>query len=334
MFFYPVKASQMKGPRGNKLSCQPIYCRIKAAMKTFTDKLAKHEVEALKSQLDEDEGNHTEIEWGLFVKVKTKFGSAKFEAESSTEIDGDNFKTIRIEPSEEKKKETKLLNKQILMKYKNKEMGLGKEARPEEADENVTKVQKVTAPPAVSTTPKDKIRPGYNLNSGGLKRNIAQQLEMDESEDEFRDGLREDGDSLLGSANSKQPTKKARKISTPKTVLVGAKIGIRGGARGRTRRPAFRGRGQFRGRGEKVGMRQIRARGGRGKGAEVVRGGGSSEGLTPLIGNDESSGEEEKQSKSESDEEGEAESEAGEEDDPFDEDFYDTLIPKKKRVKK
>jgi hypothetical protein len=229
-------------------------------MKAACDKLSLLEVEALKTQAGEDANEHTEIEWGVYMKLKTKGGSVKMMAKSESKVK-DEEKCMKVEPSNDVKKK---LEEQRETVDKGDETNVDENSNKDAEDAESTPA-KSQPPPAVSVTPKNKVRAPFNKSSGARKRKILDS----ESED-----IDDPDDDLGGFSNSK-PAKKQPKVKTSR-----GRGGTRGGGRG-VGRGGGRGQGsagQDRG-GVKIRGGGVRPRGrGKTRGGVKTRGGGKTPG--------------------------------------------------------
>ena len=121
----------MKGPRGNHLSCQPMYRQLKRAVNKAASLLGDQELSSLESNLKDNPEDRVDVEWGIYAKVKTKSGCIKFETVSKTKVK-DKCNVIKLNMMKEFEK--KMVNIKNQMKLKDKELYSDKDEDEVEAE--------------------------------------------------------------------------------------------------------------------------------------------------------------------------------------------------------
>ena len=164
-----IGKSQIKSKRGEKLSVQPIYRRMKEKVKSCAESFSKQELAVLRSQNVENDGE-AGVEWGVYAKVRVGNQIVRFEATSQTKIEESETKSVQLFASDD-------LTKQITSEARagrEDEAELSSQAGGEdqtrvgsEAGERRAKEGKKNAqpPPAIAVTPQNKIRAPYNNNN-------------------------------------------------------------------------------------------------------------------------------------------------------------------------
>ena len=229
-----IGKSQIKSKRGEKLSVQPIYRRMKEKVKSSAESFSKQELAVLRSQNVENDGE-AGLEWGVYAKVRVGNQIVRFEAKSQTKIEESETKSVQLFASDD-------LTKQITSEARvggEDEAELSSQAGGEdetrvgsETGERRSKKGQKSAqqpPPAIAVTPQNKIRAPYNNNNA--KPKPKRLIASDDEEEDWEVGP--------GFSGSAPPKKKARKMttSTPKPGFTSVKSkrggrGARGGNKG------------------------------------------------------------------------------------------------------
>ena len=236
-----VSKSQMKDTRrAEKLSCQPMYRRIKEKVVGMANSFAKQEIVALTTHNEFLQDPKVDIEWEVRAVVKIDNKVVQFSALSQTKIVDPPQQFRELKPDALLDEEIETLSTQLGRDTKRNEdeaqKGRSKESGQRQNSPKRSAKPQPQPPPTIAVAPKEKVRaPFINNNAKIAQRKV---LESSSDEDETV------GPGFSGSA---PPKKKARMVtSTP--VMSGKKQ--RGSATGKGR--GGKGRGG-KGRGGTVG---------------------------------------------------------------------------------
>lgn len=224
-----VSKSQIKDTRrAGKLSCQPMYRRIKEKVVGMANSFAKQEIVALTTHNELLQDPKVDIEWEVRAVVKIDNKVVQFSALSQTKIVDPPQQFRELKPDALLDEEIETLSTQLGRDTKRNEdeaqKGRSKESG--QRQNSPKRSAKAQPPPTIAVAPKEKVRGFNNNNAKSAQRKV---LESSSDEDETV------GPGFSGSA---PPKKKARMVtSTP--VMSGKKQ--RGSATGKGRGGKGRG---------------------------------------------------------------------------------------------
>ena len=216
--------------RAGKLSCQPMYRRMKEKVAGMANSFAKQEIVALTTHNNLLQDQVVDIEWEVRAVVKMDNKVVQFSALSQTKISDPPQQFRKLKPDDDLEQEIEILSTALGRDTKRNEdeaeKGLTKESGKKQ--NGPKKSAKSQPPPAIAVTPKDKVRAPFNNNNAkSAQRKVLVGSSSDEGE-RVRPGL----------SGSAPPKKKARMVtSTP--VMSGNKQ--RGSAKGKARGGKGRG---------------------------------------------------------------------------------------------